>query len=251
MPGGDAAVADPDLGITPVSDTESKPPLEETWREILLEIDERDLETDLEKRHSSAPFDKAVRLAASYPDVMSISTRPVGREYDMPEHIRDDIETLLESDHFERRFISPIPQTEMLLKVFEVGYIYDAAFRFCTEILVRPGEDGLEDVRFRGLPEPLSEWMSRVDVLWRIVNGDIPSPEETTVEEMTDSIYDDRLSFIDAARELDMFLPIPPVDGAERDADKLADKIETHLTRNGTVDPNLVYDYCYNQVLEY
>lgn len=251
MPGGDAAVADPELGIPAREDTESSPPLDETWREVLLEIDENELETDLEKRNSLTPFNKALELATSYPDSITISTRPVERGRNMSEHIREDIRTLLGSEHFEHRFISPVPRTDTLLKVFELGYIYDAAFRFCTEIIFQPGEDGLEEIRFSGIPAELIDWMSRVDILWRIVNGDIPRPEDTTVEELTDEIYEKRLSFITEAREMDMFVPVPATDAERHNPDKLAEKIDTHLTRNRTVNFDLIYRYCYNRVLEY
>lgn len=251
MPGGDAAVADPDFTLPRDDGEGSSPPLDEAWREILLDIDERTLETDLEKRHSPKPFDHALQVAASHPDSVTISTRPFGREHDMPEHVRDDIDLLLESDHVEHRFVSPIPRTEALLKVFEVGYVYDAVLRFCTEIRFRPKTEGLEEIGFTALPGELSDWMSRVDVLWRIVNGDVPEPDGTTVEELIDDVYEGRGDFIADAREMDMFLPVPPTDADRDDPDELADGIETRLRRNGTVDPDLVHEYCYNRVLEY
>lgn len=251
MPGSDAAVADPDLSLVQSGETENTLPLDETWREILLDVDERHLETNLEKRHSAAPFNKALRVATSHPDSISISTRPFERAHDMADHIREDIETLLESDHVEHRFISPVPRTETLLKVFELGYIYDAVLRFCTEILFRPEEDGLEEISFRSLPAGLSDWMSRVDVLWRIVNGDIPEPDGTSVEEMIDRIYEERTDFIAEARDEEMFLPVPPTNAERTDPGELAETIETHLHRNRTVDPELIYEYCYNRTLDY
>lgn len=249
MPGGDAAIADPDFTLPHDDGGKSVPPLDEAWREILLDIDERNLETDLEKRRSPKPFDDALEVAASHPDSITISTRPFGREHDMSEHVRDDIDALLESDHVEHRFVSPVPRTETLLKVFEVGYIYDAVLRFCTEINFRPETEGLEEIAFRALPAELSDWMSRVDVLWRIVNGDVREPDGTTVEETVDEVYEERADFITNAREMDMFLPVPPADPERNDPDELADKIETRLRRNRTVDADLVYEYCYNRVL--
>lgn len=254
MPGGEAAVSNPSLkltesdGTTPAVDATT---FEETWREILVEARDSNLKTDLEERHSPATFERVLPLAAANPDRVSITREPMGRRRDMIEHVRDDIETLLDKDHFVHRFVKPAPETEAILKFFELGYLYDSVARFCSEIVVATDTDGLEDLRFLELSNELEEWMGRVDVLWQMAGGDIPSPDDRAIEDLIDDLYAERVDFIEVAREMDMFLPITPPGGEADDSSRIADRIETGLRRNGTVSADLVFEYCYSRTTDY
>lgn len=256
MPGGEAAVANPSLDLAESDSngaalTVDDTTFEDTWREILHEAEESNYETDIEERHSPATFERVLPLAAANPDRVTISREPMGRRNDMIEHVRNDIGTLLEKDHFIHRFVKPVPETEYVLKFFELGYLYDAVGRFCSEIVVATETDGLEDLRFLELPNELEEWMGRVDVLWRMAAGDIPSPENGGIEDVIDDLYAERLDFVEAAREMDMFLPITPPGGEADDPGRIAGRVETGLRRNGTVSADLVFEYCYSKATDY
>jgi hypothetical protein len=256
MPGGEAAVANPSFEFTGSPESEGALATDErafdaAWRDILLDARESNLRTDIERRHAPATFENVLPLAAANPERVSITREPVGRNRDMATHVRSDIGTLLDTDHFVHRFVRPVPRTEALLKLFELGYIYDAAGRFCPEIVVSPGTEGLEELRFIELPGELEAWMGRVDVLWGMAAGDIPTPEDRDLDAVIESLYAERHEFIERARGLDTFLPIPPADDGRTDPGRLASRIGTRLGRNGRVAPDLVFEYCYNTVIDY
>ncbi len=224
---------------------------EEAWREILVEARESNLKTDLEERHSPATFEQVLPLAAANSDRVSITREPMGRWTDMTEHVRNDIETLLEKDHFVHRFVKPVPKTEPILNLFELGYLYDSVARFCSEIVVSTETAGLENIRFLELPGELDEWMGRVDVLWRMASEDIPFPDACDLETVIDDLYAERLGFVEAARGMEMFLLITPPNEEDEDLNRITDRIETGFRRNGTVTPELVFDYCYGKARRY
>lgn len=256
MPSGATEVTNPSLDVAEsdsnrAMSTVDGTSFEETWREILVEARDSNLKTDFAERHSPATFERVLPLAAANPDRVSITREPMGRRTDMTEHVRNDVETLLETDHFIHRFVKPVPKTEVILRFFELGYLYDSVARFCSEIVVSTKTAGLENLRFLELPGELDEWMGRVDVLWQMASGDIPPLDARDLETVIDDLYAERLGFIEAARGMEMFLLIIPPNEEDEDSNRIADCIETGFRRNGTVTPELVFDYCYGKASSY
>ena len=252
MTGGDAAV----VGETPDRlgnlDTDSGISLEvsefeEAWRELVLDIRERRYETDVEERHSNEYIQRAFELALANPESVSISTKPMERHEDMAEHIHGDIEALMGSADFRNALVTPAPDIDRILKLFELGYLYDSVHRFMPVTIVEPGIDGLEEIRFVELPADLHEWMGRVDTLWLALGGDI-SPD-FRIEERIHSLYESRWEFVERAKDREIFLPVrsPGTDNPEH----LRERISTGLHRNGRVEPELVHKYCFSRAAEY
>jgi len=252
MTGGDATVVDETPDITSNFDTVSDTSLEESefeeeWRKLILDLRERRLETDIEERHSNEFIHRAFELAVSNPETVSLSTKPKERHEDMVEHIHGDIEVLMDSDVFGRTLVAPTPDIDRILRVFELGYLYDSVHRFMPVTIVNPGIDGLEVVRFVEFPSDLHEWMGRVDLLWMALSGDIRP--EFDIDERIDSLYDSRREFIERAKDREIFLPVRSPETA--DPDDLEERIETGMRRNGRVEPELIHKYCFSRASEY
>lgn len=251
MPGSEAATVDEPSDVidsvasTPlpsISDSE----LRNKWNKLVLDIRSSCLETEIEKRHSRDNIERAIELALSHPEEMSIITEPVGRRHDMESHVRDHFNNLINNDDWGNEFKSPRPDVESLLKICEIVYLYDSSFRFSDETVVRPAMNGLEEIAFVEFPEELHEWMGEVDLLWFTLAGELAAEEP--LREWIDRLYDDRESFVAAAKDAEVFLPIS-ADYSDA-IDEIKTKIENRLSRNANVSPRLVHKYCFTRTVD-
>lgn len=251
MPGSEAATVD---GTSDVIDsvasttlpTISDPELRNKWNKLVLDIRSTRLETDIEERHSRGNLERALELALSHPEEMSISTEPMGRRHDMESHIRGHFENLFNNDDWGTEFKSPRPDVEYLLKACELAYLYDSAYRFSDEIVVRPELNGLEEVAFVELPTSLHEWMGEVDLVWLTLADELAAEEP--LEDWIDRLYDERESFVTEAKNRETFLPISG-DYTE-DPEGIKTKITKRLSRNANVSPRLVHNYCFTRTVD-
>ncbi|WP_317176165.1 hypothetical protein [Halomontanus rarus] len=250
MPGSATATTDGASDVIDSLDVTSLPSssdseLRNKWRRLVLNVRGTSFETDIEKRHSRKNFEKAIELALTNPDSMSISTEPVSRRHDMTTHVRSHFDNLLNSTEWGTEFKHGRPNVEYLLKACELAYIYDSVYRFSRETIIRPELDGLEDVRFVELPSSLNRWMGEVDLVWLIL-ADTLAPEDP-LEEFIDRLYEERDEFIAEAKAREIFLPIRS--DAVDDPVEIREKIKSRLSRNAHVSPKLVHDYCFTRVV--
>lgn len=220
--------------------------LKNEWKKLTKETEGSVYETDIEARHSDTNFKGAMKLTFAHPDSISVSTKPVSRRHDMTAHVRDHFDSLLNNAENGNRLKTGRPDTERLLKICELVYLYDAVYRFSPETIVDPDIDGLERLRFVALPATAHAWMGEVDVLWWTLHNEL-APEEP-VNELIDRLYESRDEFVEDTKAAEIFLPIRSdyTDDVEDKRRKIAKRLE----RNSHVKPKLVHDYCFSRTVD-
>lgn len=229
-------------GVASITDSE----LKNEWKKLVTEIESTTYETDVEALHTDRNVRKAIELAFSHPDSVAVSTKPVSRRHDMSAHVREHFDSLLNEPERGHRLKRGRPDTERLLKACELAYLYDAVFRFSSETIVDTDIDGLERLRFVKVPEEVHVWMGEVDVLWRVLHDELAAEEP--VAETIDELHAERDTFVEAAKEAEIFLPIRS--DYVPDVDAKRDTIEKRLRRNAHVPPKQVHDYCFSRAVD-
>lgn len=251
MPGSEAMTVDGTNAALDSLSTADKPSIGDSelrneWKKLLLRMKERAYETDVDNRHDGSTLNRALELALSHPDDVSVSTKPVERNTDMRNHIADHFDDLLNEEDNATELRYPRPDVKRLLRACELAYLYDAVYRFMTETVVTPDIDGLADLRFVELPDSLHRWMGEVDVLWMVLVRDM-APEER-VEEMIDRLYEDRDAFVETAIDLDLFMPVR---GDYLDEpDRTRENVDKRLVRGAEVSTKDVHDYCFTRTVD-
>lgn len=251
MPGSEAATVDRTsdvidsvvgTSLPSISDSE----LRNEWNKLVLDIRSSRLETAIEERHSRENIERAIELALSHPEEMSIATEPMGRRHDMESHVREHFDNLFNNDEWGTDLKGPKPAVEYLLKACELAYLYDSSYRFSDETVVRPELNGLEEIAFVEFPAELHEWMGEVDLLWLTLADELAAEEQ--LRTWIDRLYDERESFVSAARDREIFLPISS--DYTDDVTGVRSKIENRLSRNANVSPRLVHKYCFTRTVD-
>lgn len=251
MPGAEATtVTDTDELVTNLDpesvERRSDAEIRNEWKKLKKEIESATYETDVDELHSGRNLYRAVELAFSHPESVSVSTEPLSRRYDLTEHVRGHFESLLNTPEHGRRLKRGRPDTERLLNACEMAYLYDAVLRFSPVTVVDTKIDGLERLQFVEVPEETHSWMGEVDIVWRVLEG-VLSPEER-IGEAIDRLYDERDEFVASAKEAEIFLPIRS-EYVEDVGDKRA-TIEKRVERNAEVAPKHVHDYCFSRAVD-
>lgn len=225
-----------------------EPEFRREWKHFLVDVEAYRSKTDVTELLDNDLLVRAFDIASSYPELVSLSEAPFGRNRDMREHTREHFDKLFNDDAVARTFKSHPTATDVdtLLKVSELVYLDDAATRFSTETIFDPTPAGLERVAFYELPSAVSEWMMEVELLSGSLDGRFGA--DGAEVEVVDDLYGRRRAFVERATSADSFLPVP----AERDAEPAEKrrKIETRVRRDARVDPADVHAYCYGRALE-
>lgn len=227
--------------------------IEEIWDELTDGIERRRSSDDKEERYSEEGYFKALATAFEHPDLVSIERVPFSKYEDLDNHIRGHFENLLNDKDYAPRLKRGVADSEKLIKLCELVYIDDAFFRFSEVTAFDPDINGLSRIVFIDLPdsqetvpEIVERWHEEFDLLWKMISGEIP--EIKRIDVLIDELYEERMEFVKAAKDENVFLPITTE--ATGDAEKLRRRIRTYLNRNNNVDPELVHDYCYLQFEE-
>lgn len=251
MPGSEAATTDGAAAVIDSLVVDDLPTIDDSelhneWRRLVLDIRSTTLETDIAKRHSRSNFERALKLALTHPDSMSISTMPNERRYEMTDHVHEHFENLFNDDDWGSEFKRPRPNVTYLLKASELAYLYDSVYRFNRETIISSDYGGLEDLSFVELPDGLNEWMGEVNLLWLTLAGKLAA--EKPLREWINRLYSAREDFVAEAKSREIFLPIRGE--YLEDPHETKTKIKKRLSRHAHISPRLVHNYCFTRAVD-
>lgn len=94
MPGAEATtIADADELVTSLDpesvERRSDAEIKNEWKKLKKEIESAAYETDVSELHSERTFRRAIELAFSHSESVSVSTKPLSRRYDVTDTSED------------------------------------------------------------------------------------------------------------------------------------------------------------------
>lgn len=222
----------------------------DAWSSLEDQIDENRSKTDVETRLTTDCIERAFEIAHEFPEFVTISTGPYGRNEDMVRHVEHHFDSLFNDTDFATEFkkFPSRPAFDPLFDMAEIVYLSDCVGRFAEKTVFTPDVGGIPTLSFIELPPELSHWMERVEVVWACFGGELRI-SEWSPRKAVEELYDDREEFVEKAVEADMFLPIPPED--EVSVTNVRNRVETLSGRRANVSPALIHDYCYDASLEF
>ncbi|RLI70061.1 hypothetical protein DRP05_10565 [Archaeoglobales archaeon] len=190
------------------------------WENIIkLSIDE-----------AKKPVNRLIKFIEAYKEYFSIDVRPVSED-PIEDHLKPHYTHLNKLVH--DRFIN----ARNAVKLAEHIYLYDSVLPHLAETIVKPKENEEFKVRIINIPEKLYEWMFKLDYVWEKLI-------KRKALDLTHFKYleDHKIEFLNKAKELKVFLPIPPRKLSE------VSNLETLWFRNYKVEWDLVHNYLYSKI---
>lgn len=220
---------------------------ESLWSDLVASMDEVSYEEDPESRLTTENVAKAYASRLAFPNKVTVTREPLGRNQDLDDHVQHHFRTLVNERDRLRRTMSW--DDDDLLDACELVYIDDAVFRFVTVTIFEPEDEDLASARFNKYPDEATEWMvkwmEKVDITWRQLTGEMSI--SATGEEFFGELRESKDRFVAEAREADVFLPI--TNEAVSDVEDARRNIKRRI-RRGSPSSGQIHRYCYSRLEE-
>lgn len=203
----------------------------EGWKKLLDDVKWENI-VELTVERADEPIERLMAFVELHRDFFSIETKPVSFD-PIKDHLKSHFTDVNEFVH--EGVLAP----RDAMKLVELVYLYDSVLPYLAETSIEPKEYPDLGIDVLMIPEPLYDWMFKLDYLWEKL-----FVKRKLGRDLLNHLEFNKREFMNKALELKVFLPIPTKDPLQR----IPPDIEKMWFRRYNVNWKDVHYYLYTKV---